>query len=76
MTDEQQDMLNDISVADMCSVISSREQAYKDEIRRLKKGLLSSIKDNKDKRLEPILKMLKDLGVIASWYYNGSYHAQ
>lgn len=76
MTDKQQDMLNDISIADMCTVISSREQASKDEIRRLRKGLLSSIKDNKDKRLEPILKLLKDLGVVSSWYYNGSYHAQ
>jgi hypothetical protein len=37
MTDKQQDMLHDISIADMCSVISSREQAYKDEIRRFKK---------------------------------------
>lgn len=76
MTDKQLDMLNDISMADMCAAISSREQAYKDEIRCLRKGLLSSIKDNNDKRLEPILYMLKDLGVIASWYYNGSYHAQ
>lgn len=75
MTDEQQDILNGISMADMCTVISSREQAYKDEIRRLRKGLLSAIKDNNDKRLEPILRMLKDLGVISSWYYNGSYHA-
>ena len=76
MTDNQRDMLNDVSMADMCVVISSREQAYKDEIRRLRKGLLSSIKGNNDKRLEPILRMLKDLGVISSWYYNGSYHAQ
>ena len=38
MTDKQQDMLNTISIADMCSVISSREQAYKDEIRRLRKA--------------------------------------
>lgn len=37
MTDNQRDMLNDISIADMCVVISSREQAYKDDIRRLKK---------------------------------------
>ena len=30
---------------------------------------------NSDKRLEPILEKLKDLGVVRSWYYNGSYHA-
>ena len=33
-----------------------------------------TINDTSDKRLEPILKKLKDLGVIKSWYYNGSYH--
>lgn len=37
MTDKQQDMLHDISIADMCSVISSREQGYNDDIRRLRK---------------------------------------
>ena len=29
-----------------------------------------------DKRIEPLLKNLKDLGVIKSWYYNGTYHAE
>ena len=33
------------------------------------------IKDASDKRLEPILYKLKDLGVIASWYKNDTYHA-
>lgn len=34
-----------------------------------------NIKDASDKRLEPILYKLKDLGVIASWYKNDTYHA-
>lgn len=29
-----------------------------------------------DKSIEPILENLKDLGVIKSWYYNGTYHAE
>ena len=33
------------------------------------------IKDISDKKLEPILYKLKDLGIIKSWYYNGTYHA-
>lgn len=33
-----------------------------------------NIKDTSDKNLEPILYKLKDLGVIKSWYYNGTYH--
>lgn len=33
------------------------------------------IKDASDKKLEPILYKLKDLGIIKSWYYNGTYHA-
>lgn len=37
MTDNQRDILNTISTADMCTVISSREQAYNDDIRRLRK---------------------------------------
>lgn len=34
-----------------------------------------NIEDASDKRLEPILYKLKDLGVISSWYKNGTYHA-
>ena len=34
-----------------------------------------NIKDASDKRLEPILYKLKDLGVIESWYKNDTYHA-
>lgn len=34
------------------------------------------IKDNADENIAPILCRLKDLGVIKSWYYNGTYHAQ
>ena len=37
--------------------------------------MMSCFTSNSDKRLEPILKKLKDLGVIKSWYYNGTYHA-
>lgn len=37
--------------------------------------MMLCIKSNDDKRLEPILQRLIDLGVIKSWYYNGSYHA-
>lgn len=33
------------------------------------------IEDASDKKLEPILYKLKDLGIIKSWYYNGTYHA-
>ncbi len=46
-----------------------------------KKGFLAGlnkaldIKDDSDKRLEPILYKLKDLGVIESWYKNDTYHA-
>ena len=28
-----------------------------------------------DRRIEPLLKNLKDIGVIKSWYYNDTYHA-
>ncbi len=38
--------------------------------------MMSCFKSNSDERLEPILKKLKDLGVIKSWYYNGTYHAE
>lgn len=75
MTEEQLHVLQDVSVSDMCNVIMARDQVCRDEIRRLKAGLPCVIKDNKDKALEPILRMLKDLGVIESWYYNGAYHA-
>lgn len=34
------------------------------------------IKDTADKKLEPILYKLKDLGIIESWYYNGTYHVK
>lgn len=37
-------------------------------------SMMLCIKSNNDERLEPILQRLKDLGVIKSWYYNGSYH--
>lgn len=33
------------------------------------------IEDASDKKLELILYKLKDLGIIKSWYYNGTYHA-
>ena len=33
-----------------------------------------NIKDASDKKIEPILYKLKDLGIIKSWYYNGTYH--
>lgn len=33
------------------------------------------IKDSSDKKIEPILCKLKDLGIIKTWYYNGTYHA-
>lgn len=36
---------------------------------------IGEITDSSDKRLEPILQKLIDLGVIKSWYYNGTYHA-
>jgi len=36
---------------------------------------VEQIKDISDERLELILYRLKDLGVIKSWYYNGTYHA-
>ena len=39
------------------------------------KQLLSIINSNSDKTLKPILQKLKDLGVIKSWYYNGTYRA-
>lgn len=39
------------------------------------KNLLTAINSNSDKTLEPILQKLKDLGVIKSWCYNGTYHA-
>lgn len=34
------------------------------------------INDTSDKKLEPILYKLKDLGIIKSWYYNGTYHVK
>ena len=37
--------------------------------------MMSCFTSNSDERLEPILQKLKDLGVIKSWYYNGTYHA-
>lgn len=37
--------------------------------------MMSCFTSGSDKRLEPILEKLKDLGVIKSWYYNGTYHA-
>jgi hypothetical protein len=52
---------------------------YKEETKQLKlirhSFMLKAIKSSSDKRLEPILQKLKDLGVIKSWYYNGTYHA-
>lgn len=39
------------------------------------KNLLTTINSSSDKTLEPILQKLKGLGVIKSWYYNGTYHA-
>ena len=38
------------------------------------KGLLNNIESSSDKSLVPILQKLKDLRVISSWYYNGTYH--
>ena len=35
-----------------------------------------NIKSADDRRIEPLLKNLKDIGVIKSWYYNGTYHAE
>ncbi len=58
---------------------SSQWKEYMEKIKRLKLSryifMLSSIKDSSDVRLEPILQKLKDLDVIKSWYYNGTYHA-
>ena len=38
-------------------------------------GKAPEIESWSDRRLVVILKLLKKLGVIKSWYYNGAYHA-
>jgi hypothetical protein len=40
------------------------------------KDLENIFKKADDRRIEPLLKNLKDIGVIKSWYYNGTYHAE
>lgn len=50
----------------MFAFMRAREQATE---------LVEPILSDEDKRLEPILQKLKDLRVIKSWYYNGTYHA-
>ena len=41
-----------------------------------KENDISTVTSDSDKRLEPVLQKLKDLGVIKSWHFNGTYHAE
>ena len=54
-------------------VNKANKEQLEEQIEKIKN--LQNITDSSDKRLEPILQKLKDLGVIKSWYYNGTYHA-
>ena len=49
------------------------QEAY---IAGAKENDISTVTSDSDKRLERVLQKLKDLGVIKSWYFNGTYHAE
>ena len=60
---------------DNWSISDAYERGYCDSAEPREKRIAELEKENEYlRKTETMLKVLKDRGVIKSWYYNGSYH--